>query len=545
MKYRAIFDDINDQEESEISALSPAAKTFIVFIIIAIILNLLAIIYSSSCREIYYWSNADYWNMARNIANGGLGTDIWSTVYNSVLASEFNYIPSLLSAVFIRLFGQTRLVFILSLVNLYLFPSIIAIYFLAKKLGKAPLITTLITIFLTPVTIYLALTGFTEIGGFMICLICYCLYFTYPNQAQSFLKHIIIGVLMALLIIWNNWYVFFCASFVTAMIADVILFKKKWYCPVISLLTALALVSFFFEGFIFNRLIESYGNATFDFNPGDNLRLITRYLGLVFLVCAAISSGIIFIKKKNTAPIFIWIQILVCYLSFTAVSTHGQGHLLMYMPSVIVLIILMIKYITKEQMLIAVIVLSLIHAVNIFLPRTQPNSISQIKSFALFPNFSMRPVKRDSAYDILTLKTNLDNIVPEGQYLGILSYSDILNSEMLKNAEPSLNIEQRRVDYIANTMPYFDLNDINISPLCNANYMLVAFPAQTIRDDQKILEAAVDSFANWTDIATAYEELYEYETVIDDISIKLFHRVRTVSEYEQALFINKLRLMLN
>ena len=545
MKYRAIFDDEDDLELTPEKSMSTAAKTMTALGVSALVLCLLAALYVSLCREIFYWSSADYWSMARRIAAGELDGRLWSTVYDSVLNSEFNYIPSLISSVFIRLFGETRLVFILSLVICYLFPSYILVYFTAKKIGKAPLVTTLISIFTMPVTIYLTFSGFTEIGGFLICTACFFLYFTKDGREPGLVRMIIIGLLLAALMLWNNWYLFFSVSFITAMIAESIIFRRKWYMRLVPLAVMIAAVSVFFEGFMFQRLLASYGGGEISFRVFDNLKLVTRYLGLIFLAGLAASSVFIGIKYKERRQVFVWLQLAVCYAAFTATRTHGQGHLLMYVPGLTVLLILTVKYIHREQTLIALCVLALIHSVNIFIPREQPKSVSEIRTLAPFPNFSMLPVTRDSAYDILSLKTTLDSVVPEGQYLGVLSYSDILNSEMLKNAEPSLGVEQQRVGYIANTIPYFDVDSGNIEPLCNANYMLVAYPAQLVRDDQNVLSAAVDSFEYWTDIASAYEEMYEYETVIDDVTVKLYRRVRNVTEFEKAAFVNKLRAMIN
>ena len=51
-----------------------------------------------------------------------------------------------------------------------------------------------------------------------------------------------------------------------------------------------------------------------------------------------------------------------------------------------------------------------------------------------------------------------------------------MNADLLNNVEPSLNKKQLRRDYIAFTIPVYDSNTPDISPLCNANYMLVVFP---------------------------------------------------------------------
>lgn len=545
MKYRAIFDDLDDEAEIEKKQLGGTSKALITLGVSSLVLCLLAVLYVSLSREIFYWGTADYWNMARRIASGELEGRLWSTVYDSILTSEFNYIPALLSSVFIRLFGESRTVFILSLVICYLIPSYALVYLTAKKIGKAPFITTLIVIFMMPVTVYLTFSGFTEIGGFLICSACFYLYFKKDGSEPGLLRCAAIGALLAALMLWNNWYLFFSVSFITAMIAESIIFRKRWYVRLAALAAMIAVVSFFFEGFMFQRLLASYGSGSFDFNVMRNMKLITRYTGLVFLAAMAASSVFIGIKYKETRQVFVWLQLAVCYVMFTATQTHGQGHLLMYIPGLIVLLILAVKYIHREQALAAVCALALIHTASIFIPRQQPQSADEIRSLALFPNFSIKPPVRDSAYDILNLKTMLDGIVPEGQYLGVLAYSDVLNSEMLKNAEPSLGAKQQRSGYIANTIPYFDIDSENIEPLCNANYMLVAYPAQTVRSDQKVIETAVESFAYWTDIAMAYEEMYEYETVIDDISIKLYRRVRNVTDFEKASFVNRLRAKIN
>lgn len=81
---------------------------------------------------------------------------------------------------------------------------------------------------------------------------------------------------------------------------------------------------------------------------------------------------------------------------------------------------------------------------------------------------------------------------------------------------------------ISVSLPQVDSRDRDLTPLYTVNYVLVASPAQThlAEGSQTVVEEAVNSFMNYADIATAYEEVPECETVIDGITIKLFHRVR-------------------
>ena len=137
------------------------------------------------------------------------------------------------------------------------------------------------------------------------------------------------------------------------------------------------------------------------------------------------------------------------------------------------------------------------------------------------------PVSRDDTDEILALKKKLDTTVYDGDTLGVLASSFTLNEDILINAEPSLGVKSIRDNYIV-SLPQVDSRDRDLTPLYTVNYVLVASPAQThlAEGSQTVVEEAVNSFMNYADIATAYEEVPECETVIDGITIKLFHRVR-------------------
>ena len=177
-----------------------------------------------------------------------------------------------------------------------------------------------------------------------------------------------------------------------------------------------------------------------------------------------------------------------------------------------------------------------------YIPRTQPHNIQEIKGFAVIPTFSMIPERRTDTDEILALKQKLDQTVPDGDKLGVLASSFTLNEDILKNVEASLGVKQTRKDYIV-SLPQVDSRDRDLSALYSVNYVLAAYPAQThlASGSQTVLEEAVRSFGVYADIATAYEEVPECETVIDGVTIKLYHRVRDeeasdIAEFESRLY---------
>lgn len=542
MKFRAIFNDEYDlrDEDREKFVLKPWHKNVIFFLVIAAVINILAVIYIKAGRFIYFWDDATYWDISRKIASGQIGEGaFWQNVYNSIAEQDYNYVAGLPSAALVRLFGESRLVYVLGLVNMYLIPSFILIYLLARKVSKAPKIATVIAILLCPAMAFLAFNGFVDIGGLLMCLICFNLYYTKKDGRDSAWRYILIGILLVGVMIWRRWYAFFSVSFITAMIADCVLFKRKWYNAATTIVVAALVIVLFFRDFLMMKLIQDYGNlyAGYKFSVGTDFKLITRYFGLLFAAMLAVCSVIMGVKKKETRTMFMWVQIIVCLFMFISTQTHGQQHLLLYIPSLIMLTLITIKHITKEWMLVAISLLAIVHSVNVYIPRTQPQNIQEIKHMALVPNFSMLPTKRSDTDEILALKRKLDTTVYEGDTLGVLASSFTLNEDILKNVEPSLGVKPIRDNYIV-SLPQVDSRDRDLTPLYTVNYVLVAIPAQThlAEGSQTVVTEAVNSFANYTDIANAYEEIPECETVIDNMTIKLFHRVREETKSDIAAF---------
>ncbi len=546
MKFRAILNDKYDLEvkNEENFHVKPWQKNVIFFAVILVLVNILAVIYIKSGKVIYFWDDSTYWDISRKIASGAFNEGgFWKNVYASIGSQDYNYIAGLPSSVIVRLFGESRLAYVLGLVNMYLIPSYIMIYLLARKVSKAPKIATVITILLCPVMMFLAFNGFVDIGGLLICLICFNLYYTKDGKGGGFWRYILIGLLLVGAMLWRRWYAFFSVSFVTAMIADCVLFKRKWYNTAVTVAVVGLLLVLCFRDFLVYRLLSDYGSlyAGYKFSVGTDFKLITRYFGIIFTVMLAVCSILMGVKKKETRPLFMWIQIIVCLFMFISTQTHGQQHLLLYIPSLIMLTLITIKYITKEWMLIGISLLAVVTQINVYIPRQQPHNIQEIKHMALIPNFSMLSEGRSDADQILALKKKLDLAVEDGKKLGVLASSFTINEDILRNVEPSLGKKSTRENYIV-SLPQVDSRDKDFSALYNVDYLLLVTPAQThlAEGSQTVIEEAVRSFEEYTDIATAYEEVEGFEEQIDDMTIRLFERVRDEQTVDTAAFQSRL-----
>lgn len=536
------FREPSEPEKKETRGRSYSWNSLIFIAVLWVIMNVWAALYIGMSKNIYFWDASTYWDISRDIAAGRISCGI-GDIYRSISELDYNYVAALPGVLWTKIFGGSRMAYILGLANMYLMPAVCMIYALARRLSKGEKLAALMTAAAVPSLIFMTFIGFTDVGGMFPCLLAMYLYFTRKEKRVEPLRYIAIGILLVFVMLWRRWYAFFSVSFITAMLAEAIIFRRNIIPAIITGLTSAAILFFGFRDFVFVKLLADYGNlySGYKFSASTDVKLVMRYFGLLNLLALAAGSIAAGILKKEKRTVFLWMQMLVCFVMFISTQTHGQQHLLLYVPSLIVMSLLLIKHINDARLLIAVMLLSAVSIVNVNIPRQQPNSISEIKHYALVPDFSMRPIVRDDTDEILALKTRLDSVIEEGASLGVLASSFKLNEAILMNVMPSLGLEETRENYIVG-LPQVDSRDKDCYWLYNVNYMLVAFPAQThlAPENQKVVTEAVRSFEVYADFATAYDEVEDFNVQINGMDIKLYKRNREVKVTDMTVFERRL-----
>ena len=462
----------------EKTGLSKGVLSLIFFAVLWVLLNAAAVMYIRLTKDIYFGNAALSWSMANDIAAGKYGGGFWGKVYASISDCEYNLVAGLPSALFARLFGPSRLSYVLSLVNLYALPSLIVIYRMAKKVGKGEYFSTVAVLLAFPIISYAAFIGHVELGAMLMALICVYLYLSLNGSSVDILRLMGIGVLFVLMMLWRGYFVFFAVAFITAMVADCILFRRSIIDLLLPLFTAAALIALCFRDFAINRIAADYVSkySSYSFQILPNLKMTARYFGLLPILALAAGSIYAAIKHRERRTLFLWIELLVCHVMFSATQIHGQQQLLMYVPALAALMVLLLRYVNKLWVLGAVCALSVLCSVNVHIPYKPINGIDDIKMAALIPDFSMRPIQRADADTVLEIKKRLDSVVEDGKNVGVMANSGVLNLELMRNAELSLGVKSERADYFAQ-VPLSRGEDA--LPLYNVNYMLIAFPAQS------------------------------------------------------------------
>jgi hypothetical protein len=504
-----------------------------------LLLNLAAAIYLANSDTIYFWDNAGYWQRAADIAHGSLSGHLLKSVYEMILSDDYNVLAALLPAFLMKVFGSSRAVFVLAIVNFYTLPCVMIVYSIAKHYTTRPVVISAAALFSCPTLLYLSLSGFVDIGGMIPALLCCWLYLAGKENAK---KYFLLGLLLTLTILFRRWYAFFALSFVLAMLFDCLLSHKKLFYVIVTILHMGFLLLMFFGDFVTGKLLADYGSlyADYKFSLVTDLRITTRYFGVIPLALTALGGIWLALRKKDRTALFLVLQMGLCFFLFVHTQTHGQQHMLLYIPAFLVALIAILSSVSLSTRSATVLLcLSLVCSANVLVSRSQPSSISEIRHFALVPDFYLHSPKRNDTKEILALKQYLDQTVPKDQHAGILASSFVLNEDILRNVQASLNVKnaggtEADSKYIIN-LPAVDSRDHDIAALYWVEYMVVATPAQTHLPEgsQRLVTEPVKSFEGQTDFARAFEKL-EREFSFSGIRVSVYRRVRDVTNEEKA-----------
>ena len=77
-----------------------------------------------------------------------------------------------------------------------------------------------------------------------------------------------------------------------------------------------------------------------------------------------------------------------------------------------------------------------------------------------------------------------------------------------------------------------------LDEIYTSDYILMAVPSQThlAPGEQTIVDEAVTSFVQGTDIAESFEEVGGFARMIDDFEVKLYRRIDDVGLYQRSVF---------
>lgn len=451
------------------------------------------------------------------------------------------------ASIMCKLFGKSRLVFILSIINFYIFPLLALTQLIAKKYTGSAKKSVICILLCLPYIIFSANTGFIDIGGAFFALAAFIIFVKSEKGSNC----IISGVLLAICVLMRRWYSFYALSFI---ISGVIygVFSKK-FSGILHTLCGFAFTLLFFaQSFVTGKLMADYKGmyAAYALGLKTDFLLFFRYFGIIPVLCFALYavSSQLFRKKKASfsAELFALLIAVICFLLFTSVQTHGQQHLALYIPSWCIILISMSGIFKSKKASAVFILLCAVPLLNTLVPRVQPQAIGEIKAPAVVPDFSAYPPVNENSDVILSLTEYLDGeIGMKGKTACLVASSLRLNYDALMNAEISLSVKQKhdisRRDYIK-TIPEVDKRDGFTDTLFETDFVITTSTPELhlAPGEQKSISVPQSCIVNGTDFGTAYSKTDKTFSFPDGTEIFIYERTREILPEEKEKYSKKI-----
>lgn len=524
-------------------------------VVLFFLINVLVFLFCKNNRQIAYWDNAGFWLTSRNLAKVFRENGFFVLVreiYSSVFTEDYNFIIAIPTGILAYFFGESRIVYIMGVANIYLYPLIMLVYLFARRKSKYPLICTLFVIAAFPFLFFVCTQGYIDAGAIVLAM--FALWLWYSDKSKNSSAHpFLIGITIAAAMVLRRWLVFFAIAYIVAYAVDSIVYKKK-LSPVIWLFASLAFgLLFLFQPYVTIKLLANYSGmySAYDLGLETDFFTFVHYIGLL-IICAVLATAIIMVVKKKyrREGIFMLLLLLVCFAVFVKIQSHGEQHLMLYLPAFFFLLCTAYSYfLQRKRILFAAVVIIAVSVMPVYNAVTEDNGKVGSKIITLEPCISCMPSKREDADKILALDYWLDeNVGDKGKRVAVLASSLTFNREILFNAEASLNVKRTsksdREVYMP-WLPQVDGRDDIPYEILKTDFVLVADPIQThlAPENQTVVTIPAQSFIEGTDIARAFEKVNtDFHVGWDNsINIHIYEKVRDITEEEEAEFLNKFK----
>ena len=516
-------------------------KTMLVLILAV---NILTALYSAGSATIYYWDSNIYWNSSTLLAGQPLDLAQVRLVLESVITSEYNYLLSWPISLVMRVLGTGRYVYNFVIANLYVLPALAGMLALGRRVRRGGVLL----VCATPMLLYTALTGFVDVAAAGAGIWAFVIY-TDERRPQG-ARGILTGALLTLVFLLRRYFFFFTVSFGLAALLALAVRRSQWKSFVALCASGAACSLFFGQSFLVSQVLGgSYFDTYSAYNQGRwvDAVMLCRYFGWILMAAAlaAVVWALLRRPKARYAALLTLVQPVLCLFLFTRVQSHGQQHLLLYLPALCAALALGLEALPQTRPAkIGVWALSLCVLGSSFLPREQPSSPQEITTLSPLPTFTYVPPQREDIAQLVALRVYVDNLsAEEPRTAAIISSSFTFNSSIYDTTLRSVGIPEPESPKTSIT--YFatvDKRDGFSWNALTADYLIVADPVQYHlgADNQHLVTVLAQPVLEGTGIGTAYERLDVSFHLQDGVTVYIYRRTRDITAEEYRAISDEL-----
>ncbi len=554
-----------------------APKGMGTFWVILLCCNIGGALYVGASSTVYFWDNAGFFEMAKALSRMPFAAAMFFKIGQSVLWADYNELLAFPISLLMRVFGTGRMVFVLAIINLYLAPGYYVLWCTMKRVVGHSRIFMAVAVLLSPCVFYMAWNGFVDVAAMSLGTMAVLLWM--DQKRDSVFRGIACGLLILGCILLRRTFLFFSAAFGVAAFVSALLFDRRQIRGVIWMgVVCLAGGVLFLQPLLAEKIVggnyrEAY--SAYAFGVAKDYFLFARYFGLLVLGGTVLMT-IFFICRKETREnaAFLALNAFICFGTFVSVQTHGQQHLLLYIPALYGLIFLAAKTydakladpkispaaepqekknpwgsVVRTQQKTSMprgkqVVFGLCGAAAIatafspFIPREQPQNLAQIHSHAILPSFSYQAPVRSDMQELIALQNRLDHLSTDKTVtVGVVASSLVINSDLLSNVAWSANLWRNEEDSHTQFcyMGDVDKRDGFSWGVLDADYLVVASPAQTHLqpENQRVIVYLAEEVLKGQGVGKAYQKLPDNYSLKDGVSVYIYKRTRAVLPAEK------------
>ncbi len=518
--------------------------------------------YVSTEHYFYSWDLSSYQNLALDMAYAFRDSKE-KGIYRLLesLSWDHNQLFTLPLVPFILTFGESRLVYILGIALVYLLPFSLIMGAIATKLIAAHprsvfWLTVLLTLLLPPIW-RPTLRGYPDTGGVLLISLAMLAYLQDVRLKKRW-QIPVIGVLLALAMLFRRHFAYSSLAFLYAISLYALIRAYVNGRPNLRIVfdnfigqavrigliaaTSLATLILVAGAWVY-RIHTTDFNALYDSFKLPFIQVFIYYAAIFYslaiwlLVVLGFLAGVL--TRVIALPSFIFIC-LFGILSLTqwliVVRYAGLHYALHFAPFVILgftafIWTIWIKLKGKPRTL-TLSILGLYIISNFIINFT---SLATLNTKLVRPLFSMStpPLIRTDYDEVVRMIDELRQLAPSRQPIYVAASSEILNYDLMKNAEQKL---YGRKGSILNffVVPTVDSEDFYpLEQLLQAQYVVLARPLQTIlasKEEQDLVKVVFDAFTQNWEIAQDFKRLPVEFPLQQGTVVSIYQRTRPTSQ---------------
>ncbi len=514
-------------------------------LLFAVLASLFAIYFVGQEKFIYFWDYSNYWQKTQEIAKGLIQNPLWQVlkVFISIRKDDYNELAAWPLLPFYFIFGASRLVYILSLVNIWMVPA--ALSFLWVSLAKKPW-SLFFLVFFSPFFWDPALNGYVDVGGVIFIHLALVLFWKFPwNQIRTRKELFTLAVILSAAPLFRRWYSywtesFFILSFLMAVWhawktsdkTQKYIYLKNWGWTFLYTGIFFTLVSFPLPLKILKtNYAYAYASSKTSQNFSEFLSInFFNYFGLFHVITFFAGILVCFLSGKETREkaLFIFAQFLLIIYFFARVQDFGAHHYYMLLPAMI-----LAQHVLYQRLPAILKGLFAAGYLFCFLIVLMP-SMEAVHQAAplLTPERKHYPRMRT---DLVEIKRLRDVLLAQGADPGspvyMIASSKKFNSDTIKVAERSMGLEEKLSPAILWTYN-IDRSEGLPKKFFSAKYVVLIEPTQyhVKPKYQQVIGLLADAFIHDEQIAASYEKLPEVFHFDEGATGTIFKKTKDVPE---------------